>query len=55
MLVVFVSDDEVIITTPQREEETLRDYFGSGGRNLDDYDRSERLDLSITSRPRLDT
>jgi hypothetical protein len=40
MLITYSSRDEVIITTPEMEPQTLKEYFEeSNGRNLEDYDR----------------
>ena len=43
--IVYSSDDEVIITTPEGEPQTLTEYFDKGGRDKDDYDR-EVIDTS---------
>ena len=53
MLVVYVSDDEVIITNSADEVETVRLYFTEGGRNLDEYDREEIKDRAAAVSNRL--
>ena len=37
--VAYVGTDEIIVTTPKKEVECVREYFTEGGRSLDDYDR----------------
>jgi hypothetical protein len=39
--VVYRGVDEVIVTTPSEEEETIREWFTEGGRELFNYDREE--------------
>jgi len=56
VLITFVSslDDEIIITVPELETQTVKDYFTLGGRNLQDYDRVEYSDdISINPRMRI--
>ena len=40
MMVVYSNDHEVLITTQDKEQVLLREYFDEGGRDKDDYDRS---------------
>ena len=41
MLIAYSCDEEVIVTTPEMEPQTVKEYFEeSNGRNLEDYDRS---------------
>lgn len=39
MLIVYVGETEVLVTTPESEPLFLEEYFKEGGRNSDDYDR----------------
>jgi hypothetical protein len=36
--IVFTNDSEVIITTPGKRKETIKEYFTLGGRDIDEYD-----------------
>lgn len=51
MLIVYASDDEMLICTPDSEPQMLREYFKQGGRDLEDFDREVRSDgmINITS------
>jgi len=53
MLVVYVSDSEVLVCTPDNEMETLKQYFTDTGRDLDDYDRHEEHDVAVKVEARL--
>lgn len=37
--VLYVSDNEILISTPQGEEALIDAYFTEGGRYMEDYDR----------------
>jgi hypothetical protein len=39
--VVYTADDEVIVTTPTKEKQTLRDWFTYGDRDVERYDSIE--------------
>lgn len=39
--IVYSGDHEAIITTPKKENKTIKHYFTDGGRDLGDYDRDE--------------
>lgn len=39
--IVYVGDDEVIVTTEALEKATLRTYFKDGDRDIDSYNREE--------------
>ena len=40
MFIVYIgSDNEIIVTTPEREPEMLKEFFEEGGRDLEEYDR----------------
>jgi hypothetical protein len=39
---------EVIVTTPELEESVIHEYFNEGGRDLDEYERTEHTDSGIT-------
>lgn len=39
MIVVYMSDGEMIVTTSKMEVATVKEYFTDGGRDLNDYDR----------------
>lgn len=53
-MIIYWSNDEVIVCTRDGEPDVLVDYFGEGkGRSLDEYDREEAGDIVIlTSRLR---
>lgn len=36
--IVFTNDSEMIITTPGKRKETIKEYFTLGGRDVDEYD-----------------
>jgi len=53
--VLYVSLDEVLVTTEELEQAAIKQWFDEyGGRDLDDYDRKETLPgeyaVGITSR-----
>ena len=49
--VVYSNDEETIVSTLDEEHIVLKEYFMEGGRELEDYDRSESNGpVSITSR-----
>ena len=49
--VVYSNDDESIVGTIDEEHIILKEFFIDGGRNLDDYNRTESNGpVSITSR-----
>lgn len=48
MFVVYSSRDETIITDPEKEAEMLKLYFDEGGRDRDDYDRSELNECAVS-------
>jgi len=52
MFVVFSSNDEIIITTPELETQVLDDFFINGGRVMEDYDREEvdEVGVEVSSR-----
>jgi hypothetical protein len=43
-------EQEVLVTTPELEEEFLKLWFVSTGRDRDDYDRTEHSDMGIRVR-----
>ncbi len=49
--IVYESDKDIIITTPELDKSIRRKFFGKGKRNLDDYNRIEtdQQALCITS------
>lgn len=50
-LIIYLSDDETIVTTPSEEKATIKAFFVEGGRDIEDYDRSEHYGAaSITPR-----
>lgn len=50
-LVIYESDEEIIVCLKSQEIETIEDFFRNGCRNQDDYERMERLDaISIGNR-----
>jgi len=50
-LVIYQSQDEVLICEKRKEKELLEDYFAEGNRDLDEYDRAESKDgiVPVTS------
>jgi len=46
----FGESSEVLVTTNEMESETIRMYFTEGGRDLEDYDRTEHADPCIPVR-----
>lgn len=53
-LVVYESREEMIVTTKGKEPEVVSEFFDAGSRNIEEYDRSERIAFSISSQLRLD-
>ncbi len=45
--VVFSSINEIIVTTPEREKDTIKAYFEKGGRDIEDYDKEEVLEEAV--------
>jgi len=43
-LVIYESDDEVIVCLKSLEDETIKDFFRNGSRDQDDYCRLESCD-----------
>lgn len=43
-LVIYESDDEVIVCLKSLEDKTIKDFFRNGGRDQDDYWRLESCD-----------
>ena len=39
MFVIYEGENEILICTPDREAQLVREYFTEGGRDLDDYNR----------------
>lgn len=47
-LVTYTLDDEVLVTTQEREQEFLGEWFASYcGRNIKDYDRVETKEAAV--------
>lgn len=46
-LIVYTSLNEVIVTTSQREHETIDIWFTRAGRDITLYDREEILDEAV--------
>ena len=38
-IIIYAGQNEVIVSTPEQEATTIREYFTEGGRNIDEYDR----------------
>jgi hypothetical protein len=54
MLVVYSNDEEILITEKEIENELVREWFVKGLRDLEDYDRTETVEvIQIHSRLRL--
>lgn len=47
MLIVYRDDHEVIVTTEDKEKEVLKVWFAEGGRDPEEYDRSEVADEAV--------
>jgi len=47
MLIIYTDGSEAIICTPETEQETIKMYFTKGGRDLDEYDRTESIDCAV--------
>ena len=45
--VIYRGHDEVIVCKPDNERGILEEYFQKGGRNLEDYDRTEARDVVV--------
>lgn len=41
--IVYVSNDEVLVTTKTLERDAIKEWFTDGGRDIEWYDRIERL------------
>lgn len=50
--VVYSSDEEVILSTPEDEHLVIQEYFIEGGRSLEDYDRTVSTG-PVTVKPKL--
>lgn len=48
MLVSYNGQSEIIVTTKNKEAETVKLYFTEGGRDLDEYDRQEHTDCGLS-------
>jgi hypothetical protein len=46
----FWDSPEVIVTTPEMEAETIRQFFTEADRDLEDYDRTEHCSPCIPVR-----
>jgi hypothetical protein len=53
MFIVYEGNNEIIITTKSKEKETVKRYFTNGGRSIEDYNRIEDSDCSISITPKL--
>jgi len=51
--IIYFGNDEVIVTTPENEAQTIKEWFIEGGRDLEDYDRELRYDEAVTITTRL--
>ena len=55
--VLYVSLDEVLVTTEELEQAAIKQWFTDGGRDIEEYDRKETLSgetaVGITSRMRV--
>ena len=48
MFVVYDNGKEVIVTTKEKEPQTIKDYFGHNrGRNIFEYDRAITPDSAV--------
>ena len=52
MMVVYSSNDEVLVMTAEDEQDMIDEYFTEGGRDLEDYDREIVRDGLIRIRNR---
>ena len=41
--IVYVSNDEVLVTTKTLERDAIKEWFTDGGRDIEWYERIERL------------
>jgi len=48
MFIVYSGDGGVIVIIPEKENETVNEWFTKGGRNLSEYDREEFADEAIS-------
>ena len=53
MFVTFTTRDEVIVTTLTQESLMLKEYFGPGNRDIEDYDREESPDCAVQVQARV--
>lgn len=55
--IVWVGNDEVLVTTKNLERDAIKQWFTDGGRDIEEYDRKETLPgetaVGITSRMRV--
>ena len=51
--IVLTSNEEVIITTPEDEEQTVKEFFTEAGRKVEDYNREVISDVAIRVLPSL--
>ncbi len=47
MFVVYENAQEVIVTTEEKEEQAILDYFTNGGRDEEDYNRKEVDEVAV--------
>ena len=47
MFIVYASNDEVLVTTAELEDQMIREWFEEGGRSLDEYDRVWSSDTAV--------
>ena len=38
-MIIYEGNDEIIVTTAEKEADCIREWFTEGGRNIDEYDR----------------
>ncbi len=55
MFIAYIGPDEVIVTTVEREPETLKIWFTEGGRDLENYDREIYADEAVGFTSRIST
>ena len=55
MLITYSDGDDVLVTTPEMELETVREYFTEGGRDMEEWVRETFTEtLEISSHVRFD-
>ena len=47
MFIVYLGNDEVIVTTEKKEKKTIKIWFKDGDRDLEEYDREEVSDPAV--------